>query len=622
MKRYYIVLLFLFIANALFAQERIPMNLGMGKYSIPCEVNGLTLNFRFDSNLSTALISQIDASFMLKNRYISKDDVSIKGKMSANGTIPEKSTIIIRSIKIGSKEITNILATVTSETETSLTLGKLAISQIGQYSIDGRYLTLGNPQPTPPIFNTRTYLTSPKDTTIYYPNSQSTYTGQVLNGIRNGFGTMTWQSGDKYVGNWDNGFRKGKGTYFWPDGDKYEGNWDNNKTEGYGTYYWKNGNKYSGEWRNDKREGQGEMKYTDGVYKGAWRDGKRNGYGVFESNDGNKYAGNYVNDSRDGYGVYYWSNGNKYEGNWSENKRSGKGKMTYSDGVYDGEWSEGKRDGYGVFKTNDGNMYSGYYKNDKPEGYGVYTWKSGDKYEGYYKNGLRDGQGTYTWTSGNKYVGEWREGKQNGKGVYYYASGKTKRGIWKNGEYDSAYSYSDDDSCNSSESYDFSDNEVDYYIAQTKTTADLYSSPSLLSEVTAKIPQGSYVFMSTSDSGKSYRKVIYVDKDLDGYVLASNLTNFTKVDVDESGNLEVKTRTYKSTADIEITNSANVTATITIGSKSYKLAPNEKKTIKDLAPGTYKITASSPGVLPFVGKDVLKAGYVYTWKFYLTTEYK
>lgn len=81
--------------SVLFAQERIPMTLEKsGIYTIPCEVNGLRLNFVFDTGASAVHISLIEAAFMLKNGYITEDDFIGTGNYSmADGSIAENALI-------------------------------------------------------------------------------------------------------------------------------------------------------------------------------------------------------------------------------------------------------------------------------------------------------------------------------------------------------------------------------------------------------------------------------------------------------------------------------------------------------------------------------------------------
>ena len=42
---------------------------------IPCKVNGLNLNFIFDTGASNVSISLTEASFMLKNGYLEEGDI-------------------------------------------------------------------------------------------------------------------------------------------------------------------------------------------------------------------------------------------------------------------------------------------------------------------------------------------------------------------------------------------------------------------------------------------------------------------------------------------------------------------------------------------------------------------
>ena len=73
--------------------------------------------------------------------------------------------------------------------------------------------------------------------------------------------------------------------------------------------------------------------------------------------------------------------------------------------------------------------------------------------------------------------------------------------------------------------------------------------------------------------------------------------------------------------ELNIKNKSNYTMTLRIGYSSYKFAPYSSKTI-EVSPGTITFTASSPGVIPYVGKDVVQANYSYDWIFYVSTTRK
>ena len=89
-----------------------------------------------------------------------------------------------------------------------------------------------------------------KEQEIQYDNGK--FIGKIINGKREGKGTMFYTNGNKYEGDWENNKKEGKGKIFMRNGNKYEGNWENNKEEGKGIFYYNNGNKYEGDWKNGK----------------------------------------------------------------------------------------------------------------------------------------------------------------------------------------------------------------------------------------------------------------------------------------------------------------------------------------------------------------------------------
>lgn len=114
-----------------------------GLHEIACIVNGIPLNFIYDSGASTVTISSIEAKFMMKNGQIK--DADIVGKRNytmASGEIAEGTQIILRSIKIGELELKNIQATVMPHQKAPLLLGQSALSKLGKIEIDNTNSTM------------------------------------------------------------------------------------------------------------------------------------------------------------------------------------------------------------------------------------------------------------------------------------------------------------------------------------------------------------------------------------------------------------------------------------------------------------------------------------------------
>jgi len=131
----------------------------------------------------------------------------------------------------------------------------------------------------------------------------SAYSGYV-NELRqpDGKGTMKYSNGTEYTGDWVNGVRQGQGKMKYDNG-VYEGEWQNDQKNGRGTYIWNDGKKYEGTYVDDVRSGEG-------IFTG-WVD-LTNGYS-------GTYYGKSKNDQFDGYGSFLFDNGDKFEGIYKEN---------------------------------------------------------------------------------------------------------------------------------------------------------------------------------------------------------------------------------------------------------------------------------------------------------------
>jgi hypothetical protein len=120
-----------------------------------------------------------------------------------------------------------------------------------------------------------------------YSNGEK-YRGEIVDGLRNGFGTYFYHNGERYEGNWFKNVKLGRGTFFYKNGGVYEGFWNNNKREGVGTYYNNNGDRYYGEWKDNKKHGKGILHMEDGSkFVGQFKNNKKQGFGEHINKDGN-----------------------------------------------------------------------------------------------------------------------------------------------------------------------------------------------------------------------------------------------------------------------------------------------------------------------------------------------
>lgn len=137
----------LLFANALSASGQIVVEMTpMGNvYSLPGKVNGLELNFIFDTGASDVSLSMAEAIFMVKNGYLVEDDfIGVSYSQIANGDIVENMDVVLREVEIAGIKLHNVTASISNTLEAPLLLGQSAIQKLGPIQLDGNKLIIQN----------------------------------------------------------------------------------------------------------------------------------------------------------------------------------------------------------------------------------------------------------------------------------------------------------------------------------------------------------------------------------------------------------------------------------------------------------------------------------------------
>lgn len=115
----------------------IPFTMENGNCYIKCEINGLPLRFALDTGASDVSISMVEATFMMKNGYLSKSDIVGTARYSnAEGYVSEGMVINLKKVKFGEMELENVRASVVKNQIAPLLLGQTVLSRIGKFEID------------------------------------------------------------------------------------------------------------------------------------------------------------------------------------------------------------------------------------------------------------------------------------------------------------------------------------------------------------------------------------------------------------------------------------------------------------------------------------------------------
>lgn len=115
----------------------IPFTKEGGVCKVKCTINGLPLHFIFDTGASDVSLSNVEATFMMKNDYMKNTDVvGRQNYMNANGEVSEGTVINIRTVKFGDLHLDNIKASVVKNQSAPLLLGQSVLNRLGKIEID------------------------------------------------------------------------------------------------------------------------------------------------------------------------------------------------------------------------------------------------------------------------------------------------------------------------------------------------------------------------------------------------------------------------------------------------------------------------------------------------------
>jgi aspartyl protease family protein len=115
----------------------IKMKKENGVYKIPVRINGIIMDFIFDTGAGIISISDLEATFLYKQGKITKEDIIGSEKFQdATGTISDGAIINLKEVSIGNRTLYNVRASVTDNINAPLLLGQSALEKFGKITID------------------------------------------------------------------------------------------------------------------------------------------------------------------------------------------------------------------------------------------------------------------------------------------------------------------------------------------------------------------------------------------------------------------------------------------------------------------------------------------------------
>lgn len=142
-KIYTLGLILVFCFQNISSQTIVRMEKINGVYQIPCKVNGISMNFIFDTGASDISISTTEANFLVKQGLLTKENViGSQNYMTADGSIVEGTKILLNEVRIKDLVIKNVSASVIDNINSPLLFGQSALERFGKYEIEKDVLRL------------------------------------------------------------------------------------------------------------------------------------------------------------------------------------------------------------------------------------------------------------------------------------------------------------------------------------------------------------------------------------------------------------------------------------------------------------------------------------------------
>ena len=114
-----------------------------GVYLVPITVNGLDLKFIFDTGASSICISSAEATVMIRQGQITRDDILGQQQFQdATGRVSVGTVINLKTVEIGGIVLHDVEATVVDNIQAPLLSGQTALAKFGKISIDYDNLTI------------------------------------------------------------------------------------------------------------------------------------------------------------------------------------------------------------------------------------------------------------------------------------------------------------------------------------------------------------------------------------------------------------------------------------------------------------------------------------------------
>ena len=162
------------------------------------------------------------------------------------------------------------------------------------------------------------------------------------------------------------------------------------------------------------------------------------------------------------------------------------------------------------------------------------------------------------------------------------------------------------------------DSKGNSYLGYVNKQVNFRQGPGTDYKIIKSLIPGTQLFINSLNTSNNYYSVIDIYSNMEGYVHKSYVNVGEKVEKNDGGLFVPTEKTNTSLSKIEVYNNTSLTLTLKMGNMTYSFFPQQKKEI-NVNPGNYNYRVSAPGVIPYIGKEIINSGYNYSWSFRIVT---
>jgi hypothetical protein len=134
----------------------------------------------------------------------------------------------------------------------------------------------------------------------------------------------------------------------------------------------------------------------------------------------------------------------------------------------------------------------------------------------------------------------------------------------------------------------------------------------------AVLAEGTGLFIDSVADENGFYSVVVLETDASGWI-AKSLVNLVRAIADSDEKIFTPSgRTANKEAVVKVRNDSGVTMTLALDRQIYKFDAGEEK-ILELPAGSYRVRASAPGIIPYIGSEDFDAYVEYALTFYVTS---